>query len=241
MQVAERIEVSPRLLRLTFAGDGLRELVVDEPAASVRLLVPTPGTDGLVIPAWNGNEFLLPDGTRPVLRTFTPLRVDNDAAQLDIEIVRHPGGAVSGWAERATPGEPAAISGPGSGYRFPDASTRLIVLADETALPAVTQLVDSAPDRLALDIHVEVVVTGARIDVDLRAADTIEWYVSEPGAVPGGRIVDVARSLDAVSEGTDVWAAGEASAMHAIRTHLFDSLGIDRKRATVRGYWKPAR
>ena len=35
------------------------------------------------MPAWNGNEFLLPDGRRPAIRTFTPRRVDPDALELD--------------------------------------------------------------------------------------------------------------------------------------------------------------
>jgi NADPH-dependent ferric siderophore reductase len=239
--VAERAELSPRLLRLTLEGDGLRELVVEEPAASVRLLVPSSGVDELVIPEWDGNEFLLPDGSRPVLRTFTPLRVENRSGRLDLEIVRHPGGAVSAWAETVTAGARAAISGPGSGYVFPTGADRLIVIADETALPAVTQLLAAAPDGLRLAIHVEIVRTDAALDLPLRPGDSLEWHVTEPGRVPGRRIADVVEALDALPDGADVWAAGEASAMHAIRTHLFDTLGADRKRATVRGYWKPAR
>lgn len=239
--VVDRVELSRRLLRLTFIGAGLRSLVVDEPAASVRLLVPTPVTGELVIPEWDGNEFLLPDGSRPALRTFTPLRVDNDAGRLDLEIVRHPGGAVSDWAEIVEPGAPAAISGPGTGYGFPGGAHRLMMLADETALPAAVQLAMAAPQTMALSIHVEVVSEDAVIDVDRRDGDSIEWHVTEPGAVPGGRLVDIVRSLDALPTGTDLWAAGEASAMHAIRTHLFDTLGVDRQRGTVRGYWKPAR
>ena len=239
--VDARIELSPRLLRLTFVGDGARKLVADEPAASIRLLVPSPGTDALVIPDWDGNEFLLADGTRPTLRTFTPLRVDNPEGRLELEIVRHPGGAVSGWAESVEPGAPAAISGPGTGYRYPDDARTLIVLADETALPAALQLAASAPATLSLSIHVEVISHDAVIDVDLRDRDSIEWHVTEGGAIPGRRLADVVRSHDVLPDGTDLWAAGEASAMHAIRTHLFDTLGVTRKRATVRGYWKPAR
>jgi NADPH-dependent ferric siderophore reductase len=240
VRVVERVELSPRLLRLTFEGDGLRELTVEQPAASVRLLVPSPGTDELVIPEWNGNEFLLPDGTRPALRTFTPLRVDNAAGRLDLEIVRHPGGAVSDWAESVAVGAPGAISGPGTGYDLPDAD-RIVVLADETALPAVTQIVAASPASPVLEIHVEVIRDDAVVDVEVRAGDTIDWHVTRPGGVPGVELVAVVTALDAVPDGTHVWAAGEASAMHGIRTHLFDTLGIERSRATVRGYWKPAR
>lgn len=239
--VAQRIELSPRLLRITLVGDRLADLVVDEPAASVRLLVPNRGTDQLVMPEWDGNEFLLPDGSRPALRTFTPLRVDNDTGRLDLEIVRHSGGAVSDWAEAVDVGAPAAISGPGTGFVYPDGARALIVLADETALPAAMQLAAMAPESLALTVHVEVISAEAVIDVERRSGDSFEWHVTEAGATPGGRLVDIVRSLDHVPDGTDLWASGEASAMHAIRTHLFDTLGLARRRATVRGYWKPAR
>ena len=65
---------------------------MDQPAASVRLLLPPPGSTDLVMPAWNGNEFLFPDGTRPAIRTLTPLRLDPETHTLDLEIVVHQGG-----------------------------------------------------------------------------------------------------------------------------------------------------
>jgi NADPH-dependent ferric siderophore reductase len=133
------------------------------------------------------------------------------------------------------------MSGPGSGYVFPTGADQLIVLADETALPAVTQLLTAAPADLQLAIHIEIVREDAALDLPLREGDSLEWHVTERGQVPGRRIVGVIEAVGELVDGTDVWAAGEASAMHAIRHHLFDDLGVDRKRATVRGYWKPAR
>src|SRR4029077_9329305 len=73
---------SPRLLRVTLAGPELQGLTVEHPAASVRLLLPSAASGELVFPAWNGNEFLLADGRRPVIRTFTPRRLDRDALEL---------------------------------------------------------------------------------------------------------------------------------------------------------------
>src|ERR1700674_3950501 len=67
---------SPRLIRVTLTGPELEGLAVDEPAASVRLLLPATANDDLVVPSWNGNEFLLPDGRRPTIRPFTPRRLD---------------------------------------------------------------------------------------------------------------------------------------------------------------------
>jgi NADPH-dependent ferric siderophore reductase len=80
-------ERSPRLQRLTFGGAELVGLEPGQPAASVRLLLPHDGE--LVIPEWNGNEFLHADGERPHLRTLTPLRIDSERGELDVDIVLH--------------------------------------------------------------------------------------------------------------------------------------------------------
>ena len=77
--------LTPRMMRVTLAGPELQGLTIEDPAASVRGLLPSPGASGLVIPTWNGNEFLLPDGSRPIIRTFTPYRVDPEFTLLHLD------------------------------------------------------------------------------------------------------------------------------------------------------------
>src|SRR5438105_5344289 len=104
-----RVEaLSPRMARLTLAGAALAGLIIDEPAASVRLLLPSAGSNELVIPTWNGNEFLLADGKRPSIRSVTPRRIDEELLELDLEIVLHGSGVASRWAQAAEPGAAAA-------------------------------------------------------------------------------------------------------------------------------------
>jgi len=95
--------ISPRLVRITLSGSELDGLVIDEPAASVRLLFPASPTAELVMPAWNGNEFLLPDGRRPIIRTFTPRRADAATRELDVDVVLHGDGRASEWAAQEFP------------------------------------------------------------------------------------------------------------------------------------------
>ena len=136
-----RIErVTPRLVRVTFAGPELEGLTIEHPAASVRLLLPSPSRHEVEVPTWSGNEFLLADGSRPVIRTFTPRRVDPTALELDLEIVVHGGGVASAWADAARPGDPAAISGPGRGYAFDRDAPAFLLTGDETAIPVVEKL-----------------------------------------------------------------------------------------------------
>ena len=225
--------LTPRMTRMVIGGDELAGFDVPDPAASVRLLVPEPGADALVVPTWRGNEFLHDDGSRPIIRTFTPRHVDPDAQEMTIDVVLHDGGAVTGWLEGASIGDEVAISGPGRGFDVPTDGT-LVLAGDETAIPAIAQIVEQAPPGPALRAIVEMRTDDARLDLTGDDRVRSEWLVTsgERGSV----LVDALRSIDLDGD-VHVWAAGEAQVMQAIRTLLRDR-GLDRSRMTVRGYWK---
>jgi NADPH-dependent ferric siderophore reductase len=229
--------LGPRLVRVTVAGPGIDELVPPEPAASVRLLLPSPGAPGLVIPTWNGNEFLLPDERRPAIRTLTPQPSGPDALALDV--VLHDGGVASAWAAAAGPGAEAALSGPGRGYTIDTGAPDHLVAGDETALPAIGQLLGALPPDRPVTVHVEVTHPDARIPLPDHTGATVHWWDLPPGA-PHGDTLAAAISATALDPATRVWAAGEAAGVQRIRRHLAD-IGHPRAHATVRGYWKAGR
>ena len=233
-------QLTPRMVRVTFAGSELEGLTVGHPAASVRLLLPSPGTTELVMPAWNGNEFLLPDGRRPTIRTFTPFAVDPEALELDLEIVVHGGGAASEWVTAAQPGDPAAISGPGRGYIIDPEAPAFLLAGDETAIPAINQLLDILPPTKPVRVFVEVAAPEARLALPDHPGSTVEWFDLPPGAASGDTLLAAVRGADP-APGTRVWAAGEAAAVQRIRRHLFEERGLPRSQTTVRGYWKHGR
>jgi NADPH-dependent ferric siderophore reductase len=232
--------LSPRLCRVTLSGEELQGLTVEEPAASVRMLLPA--VDGtLIIPAWTGNEFLLPDGRRPAIRTLTPRRVDAHDLELDVEIVIHDTGAASAWAEAARPGGPAAVSGPARGYRLDPDAAAFWLAGDETALPAICQLLEALPHDTPVQASIEVARPDARLDdVPIRPGATVNWLDQPAGAPPGGGLVAAVRRAE-LGPDTAVWVAGEAAAVQRVRRHLFEERGLPRTRATVRGYWKYGR
>jgi len=234
------VPLSPRLLRITFSGTELRGFTVDEPAASVRLLLPAGASEPLVVPAWNGNEFLLPDGRRPTIRTFTPRRVDAAAGELDLDAVVHGDGVASQWAARAEPGATAAISGPGRGYAIEPDAPAFLLAGDETAIPAISQLLEVLPQGTPIQVHIEIDRPDARLALPAHPRATVGWYDLAPGAPPGAALVDAVRAAHIVT-GERVWVAGEAAAVQRIRRYLFDELAIPRAETTVRGYWKHGR
>jgi NADPH-dependent ferric siderophore reductase len=233
-------DVSPRLVRITFAGQDLESLTVEHPAASVRLLLPWPGTQELVVPTWNGNEFLLPDGRRPAIRTLTPRRVDPETFEIELDIVIHGDGVVSEWAQAAEPGDPAAISGPGRGYAIDRDAPAFFLGGDETAIPAISEILAALPAERPVQVHIEVAHPDARIALPDHPRVTAEWCDLTPDAPSGDALFAAVRSAD-LEPGIRVWVAGEAAAMQRIRRHLFEDRGLPRSQASVRGYWKHGR
>lgn len=240
IEVGAVTPVGPRLRRITLRGPALVGFPVPEPAASVRLLVPSPGSDELVVPVWNGNEFLLPDGRRPALRTFTPRRVDPSAGEIDLDVVLHGHGVAAHWAEAAAPGTPAALSGPGRGYPVDPDAPAFLLAGDETAIPAISQLLEAIPADRPVAVHVEVAHPDGRVDLPAHPGATVRWRDRLPGADPGAAMV-AAVVAAAIADGTRIWVAGEAAAVQRIRKHLFEGRGLPRASATVRGYWKRGR
>ena len=238
--VAGVTPLTPRLVRVTVGGPDLDGLVLDQPAASVRLLLPSGGGKELVMPTWQGNEFLLPDGSRPTIRTLTPLRLDSTIQELDLEIVVHEGGAASAWAQAAQPGDKAAISGPGRGYPVDAEATGFLLGGDESAIPAISQLLEVLPAERPVHVIVEVADPAARLEFPKHPAATVDWYDLPASAPPGDTLVAAVTAADP-APGTRIWAAGEAAAMQRIRRHLLDERNLPRSETWIRGYWKTGR
>ena len=232
--------VTPRLVRVTVAGPELKGLVVEQPAASVRLLLPPADSRELVMPTWNGNEFLLPDGSRPAIRTLTPLRLDTEGHRLDLEIVVHEGGAASAWALAAEEGDEVAISGPGRGYPVDPEASGFLLGGDESAIPALGQLLEALPADKPVQVLVEVANPAARLDLPSHPKAVVDWLDLPDGAVPGDALVSAVTTAE-FGEGTRVWAAGEAAAVQRIRRHVFEDRGLPRSATWIRGYWKHGR
>jgi NADPH-dependent ferric siderophore reductase len=193
-----------------------------------------------VMPTWNGNEFLLPDGRRPALRTFTPRRVDPDAQELVVDIVVHGRGVASTWAKEAAPGAEAAVSGPGRGYEIDPSAAAFLLAGDETALPAISQLLELLPADRPVQVLLEVAEPDARLALPDHPLAEVTWHDLAGDAGPGDALVAAVAGAE-LPDGVRVWAAGEAAAVQRIRRHLFEERGVPRPHTSVRGYWKHGR
>ena len=234
--VVDRHDLGGRLAAVDLRFGDLGWLDGVEPAASVRLLLPSAPGQALEIPQWNGNEFLLADGRRPTLRTLTPLTTDGDVLRL--AILRHGGSPLSSWLERCGPGDQVAVSGPGRGLTPDPAVGDWILAGDESAIPAIMTLLRAIPPPASI----RVIVEADEHDPEDRPAmpdhvgASIDWGTPGPGAPSGDTLVRRLAQVT-VSPDTLLWAAGEAAAMQRIRRQL-DRGSTPRSMTVVRGYWK---
>jgi len=185
---------------------------------------------------------VLPDGRRAPSRTFTPRRYDPGAAEgpeLTIDVVIHAGGAASDWAAAAEPGVETAVSGPGRGYDVATEASSYLLAGDETAIPAISQLLEVIPHGIRIVVFVEIADPAARHQLPGHSDAEVTWYELPEGGDPGDGFVPAVEALDVIPEA--VWVAGEAAAVQRVRTHLAQVRDRPRSTVTVRGYWKTGR
>ncbi|MEL6892183.1 MAG: siderophore-interacting protein [Actinomycetota bacterium] len=231
--------LSQHMLRVVLGGVELAGFALESPASSVRLLLPPAGADEIEMPTWTGNQFELANGDRAPIRTFTPRAFDADRSELTLDVVLHESGAANDWARRASVGDVVAISGPGRSEPLDDDARTFLLAGDETAMPAIGQLLEwIEPDR-AIDVHIEVRSAAARIELPGHPGATVTWYEAGADAAPGDSVVAAVQSIDRLPDA--IWVAGEAAAVQRLRKHLFDDRGLPRRRVTARGYWKLGR
>lgn len=243
-RVTDVVDRSPYLVTLRLEGSELAAMEAPEPAASIRLLLPRGGAGTeLELASWNGNEFLYADGTRPPIRTLTPLRFEVESSSVEIDVVLHAGGALSDWARARPAGDEVAVSGPGRGYAFSPAAERFLLVGDESAIPAIGQLLESLPASSRVEVIIEVAHPDARVELPAHPGATITWGDLPAGTPPGSAMVEQASAFaDRASlDGLQVWVAGEAAAVQQLRTLFQRERGLPRNQTVIRGYWKHGR
>jgi len=117
-----------------------------------------------------------------------------------------------------------AVSGPGRGYVI-EPDDGLLLAGDETAIPAIGQLLEAAAAGMEIQVHIEVAHEDARQPLPHHRGATVWWYDLPAGAPPGDALVAAVRALDLPGDGR-VWVAGEAAAVQRIRRYLFEDRGF---------------
>ncbi|WP_067138695.1 siderophore-interacting protein [Microtetraspora malaysiensis] len=213
LHVARTERLSPTFVRVTFAGEELSGFGHDGYDQRVKVVVPLPdaGLDAFPTgPDWFPIWRDLPEDRKNPIRTYT-VRALREAPgrhrELDVDFALHgPVGVASRWAAQARPGSPVVIVGPDARYSGPPVgvewappagATRLLLVGDETAVPAVSAIAETLGDSAAVRVLLE--VPGPGDVLDLRVTPNVEVTWLPRGTAPHGELL-IPAVRDAVRE-----------------------------------------
>lgn len=292
--VVARVEQpSASFVRVELAGDDLADLGIggpdDGPLLDQRIKLVVPGPSGRLPDVdalaaagdWYAAWRALPEDDRGHLRTYTVRDVlggvagDGTTPRLVVDFVLHldPGctGPAAAWAASADVGDRLVVVAPRRGQSFggvefaPGDATDLLLVGDETALPALARILEDLPADAVGHAFVEVPVAEDVVDLRRPTGVALTWLV-RGGGEPGARLLPavvahcagedpLAAAGDAGADdevdpdlwetpagvpgpGLYAWVAGEAGTVTALRRHLVRDLGLDRRQVAFMGYWR---
>lgn len=211
--------LSPGMRRLHFRSPDLRDFTSLSPDDHIKLF--------------------FQDGAGPaVMRDYTPRRFDNASETLVVDFAVHDAGPATAWALSAKLGDTLEIGGPRGSAIIPEAFDWLMLVGDETALPAIGRRLEELASTTV--VKTVVVVDGAH-DVQIletQACWEAKWISRD---VSGHD--DIANARDAIEhvlptggEGF-VWIAGEAQFARALRAHMLEHRKHPATQMKAAGYW----
>ncbi|MCZ2818590.1 siderophore-interacting protein [Modestobacter sp. VKM Ac-2984] len=285
----QRVErLSPSFLRITLTGPELTGFGAAGADQRIKLVLSRDGapvtdllTDG---PGWYADYCALPDDRRPYLRTYTVRAARPQLGELDVDVVLHgvedghPGPAAS-WAAAAVPGDPIVVLGPdrpgpggaASGRPWgvewaPPADGTLFLAGDETAVPAISAIVESLPAGRRTVAVLEVPEAGDVLSLTVPPGVEVRWLVRggrARGEALGPAVhaalcelgvaartagqdpedVDLEGGIlwevpERRPDGCYAWLAGEAGMVKKLRRRLVRDLGVPRTAVAFMGYWR---
>ncbi len=200
--------VSPSFVRIELAGPGLAECGTAGPLLDQRMKIVFPNAAGNLPTfvdmddSWWESWMQLPEEERGSMRTYTIRDLVGSGAgtRIVVDIVVHePGepnldehsGPGNEWALRAQPGDRLIVLAPRRGHDFggiewsPGTASRLLLVGDETAVPAIRGILRDLPADATGAAFVEVPAAGD-IQRDVAVPDGIELTWIPRGDAPRG-------------------------------------------------------
>lgn len=276
----QRTVLSPSLTRMVFAAPDVANMKTDGPDQRIKVFFPLPGQDAPQVPQgedWYARYRALPEGERAPMRTYTIRALRPEVGEVDVDFVLHgETGPASRWATHARIGDRIGLLAPdaqvadssqGFEWKPPADVQRVLLVADETALPAVAGILEDLarwPHPPQVQAFLEVAHDADVLPLAAPVGAQLFWLARE-GAAHGQLLqqavqarvgplglraaeqdlaeIDIDQDIlweqaSAQGGGLYAWVAGEAGAVMAIRRHLVKDCGIDKRAITFMGYWR---
>lgn len=208
------------MLRITLGGDALKDFPQGQESAYIKLLFPQESSD-----------------ERPLMRTYTIRQQRPD--EIDVDFVMHDEhGPASAWASEAEPGDKILVAGPGARKLISQDGNWYLLVADMTALPALSVNLENLPADARGYAVIEV-----RDEADIQSLThpeglAIHWVIN-PSPCPEGRpLLEKVQVLPALPGTPSIWSASEFGSMRALRQYLRRTFDVPKAQFYVSSYWK---
>lgn len=245
LEVLANTAPSPAFRTITLGGPSVADLEVAGDDQAVRLFFPRVGQEGLRMPTldnegWMAEVLLLPKSRRPWVRNYTIRRAR--PGEIDIEFALHDGDApAAAWARRARPGDPAGIFDLGVSYLPPPGVAWQLLAGDESAVPAILAILESAADDLVAEVFLEVPSAADVREVSAPPGVRVHWLPRLRPDRPGVLALETVRAADLPPGRAYAWVAGEAALATGVRRHLVRDRGWAKSDIAFLGYWRHGR
>ncbi|MER8373886.1 siderophore-interacting protein [Mesorhizobium sp. M1406] len=240
IMVMASTRISAHMQRLRFAGKDLGRFT--HGGLHMRLLLPphgrrpvwpSMGADGLLV--WPSGDDVL------TVRVYTIRAVDAANGWLDVDFVLHPGQdtPAATFAQNARAGDVIGMIGPGGGDT-PVAQT-LLLLGDDTALPAMARILEHLPPSTRAEVLIEVDGPDDRIALAQGENIDITWLYRHGRETGTAGLLPAAlreRSHIALADGLYVWAGCEFGDFREIRKIVRKQWNLSRDQHLVTAYWR---
>ena len=203
----------------------------------VKLLFPPEGADYPADADMDEIQLTRPREDHPVQRAYTVRSYDAAAGTFVVDFVWHGDKGLAGpWAAAARRGDAISFVGPGGAYLpAPDADWHLMI-ADESALPAVAASLDRVPP--GVPVHAFVEVDGPADELPLSSQGRLSLTWVHRGDAPASVLADVVTAADLPGGDVHVFLHGDATMVRELRRFARTELGVPRERLSASGYWR---
>ncbi|MFY0409211.1 siderophore-interacting protein [Solicola sp. PLA-1-18] len=233
------VDVHENLRRLTFTAPELADFVPTGLDEQCGLLLPPEGVRLQLPDLLTGSVrhalAAIPADLRPTLRWYVVRAHRPEAAEIDVEVVLHDDGPGTAWARTAEVGTQVGFRAGSSGYRPPSAGARQLLVADETALPALAAILERLPLQEE-PVHSIVEVPSARYRLTIDTPYPVEWVYRNQGD-PGSRAAYAVKTSP-VDRLAYAWVCGEVGLATGIRKYLVKERDVDADAIFFSGFWK---
>lgn len=264
--------ISDSFMRVTLGGDDLNRFTRTGWDQWFRLFLPRQPTAEPRLPTtvgagWWPQVLLMPPHERPHVRNYTVSDFREDKSELDVDFVMHVSGdndskdygdagedyaaadvsgVASDWAASAQPGWRVGLLDQGIGWNPPVEPRRVLIVGDETALPAIAGIARDLPADVRGTVVVEVPRAGDRRELTCPDGVDVHWVVrdgdahkpGQPALAAATTLFDTDLSVANMELATTyAYVSGEQALATGLRRALV-ARGIPKSHITFCGYWR---